>query len=145
MSPKTVTVEAGPDAHDDVVLLAAEKADHICAWAFSKLGVKLPEDYVVEYEHEIGGANNHWNDGNVHVDIGLLAIGDDPVLRAPFLLLEVKSEREKQSASLWFRQIRQYRRLAKCPCILVTNYEVGPVQRRYLTRTQVPWLDLRTL
>lgn len=74
-----------------------------------------------------------------YVDLALCLLGE------PVLLLEIKSEREAQSASAWSRQTRDYARALGVPCVLVIAHDLGKTQRKYLEFTKVPVCDLRTI
>lgn len=110
------------------------------------IGERPNERYVQlegRLEYEVGVV---W--GNTcHVDLALVAEykKDYDVTDVPLLLCEIKSKREAQSASAWFRQTRKYREAKRVPCILVVAHDLGDTQRRYLDLAKVPVCDLRKL
>ncbi len=131
--------------HDAVVLETARLLCEILPWAVSPAspvqqlcGCAIPKPYYFHYEYEL--ATDSWRDDRGIVDLAVVDHRDNP-----FLLLEIKSSREAQSASAWTRQVRYYARQAKVPCLLVVAHDLGDVQRRYLEETLTPWLDLRRM
>lgn len=136
--------------HDEVVLIAASMAKEIHlratlnGWIGSTrildpycggAGAMVVWDPEVEFERklDVPGAQ-----ADEFVDLALLVSG------SPTLLLEIKSAKEAQTASGWYRQIRGYAS-SGTPCVLVVAHDLGEVVTKYLDRVGVRVIDLRTL
>ncbi len=139
------------EQHDAVVLHTVQKLSHIVGWVSQQklMPVRFPPlhyfGYEARFEHAIHVSGV---ERPLFVDLAVFAYlsheeaPEQGVLR---FLLEIKSKREAQSASSWFRQVRGYAQAAGVPCILVVEHDLGATQCAYLNATNVPVLDLRTL
>jgi hypothetical protein len=144
--------------HDDVVRMVFHKRAEIAAWAFAS-GVISCNPFArgdsydcieieCELEYELRG-------GKWFADLALFRsvwlADDDPAIdlrvseRELLFLVEVKSEREEQSASGWYRQTRCYSQASGVPCVLAVAHSLGETQREYLKLAYVPVCDIRKL
>lgn len=136
-------VPVEPKTHDAVVLLADDMKEQVFLFA-AKQGlipdlarfVKHPWDWSrlsMRYEYPMPGSAFEC------VDLALLVDG------CAVCLLEIKSAPEAQTASGWYRQIRNYVEMSGFPCMLVIAHDLREEHYEYLQRVGVTVCDLRTL
>lgn len=130
--------EPEPLVHDEIVLLAARRIDPISALLYEADVITdryWGGDLDAVFEYEIHGGEN----SDRYVDLAITKNG------RPIVLLEIKSQRESQTASGWYRQIRRYSELTCLPCVLVIAHDLPSWMRDYLDATRTHILDLRPL
>jgi hypothetical protein len=125
--------------HDAIVLETVKSLERVAYVLGDILGIINPLNYDdilgFRLEHEIPSAEAF----DYFADIAMTRNGQ------PTALLEIKSQREPQSASQWYRQVRKYSKFTGLPAALVVQHDLAPWLSEYLALAKVTVIDLRRL